>query len=98
MAKKKKPAKGKLRYIGSIWENENKKGETFLSASIDNHKPDDKYFKGTLLWHDSEDNSYYKVKGMSVYDSDKGPENLTNKLVLDLESDYHVEELSNEEE
>lgn len=80
------------RYVGSIWENEGNNG-TYLSMSVDNLDPDSEYHKGNLIWFDKETGQYYKVKSMSVYGADKGPRNLTNKLVLDLENEYHVEPL-----
>jgi hypothetical protein len=80
------------RYVGSIWENEGRDGN-FLSMSVDNLDPDSEYHKGNLIWFDKETEKYYKVKSMAVYNSDKGPKNLTNKLVLDLENEYHVEQI-----
>lgn len=99
---KKKSKKGKKkggkkkeslkRYIGSVWENEGKNG-TFLSISIDNQDPDDKYYRGKLMWFDTETEKYYQVKSLAVYDADKGPDNLLQKVVMDLDNEYHVEEL-----
>lgn len=83
------------RYVASIWENENDNG-SYLSMTVDNLDPDSEYHKGNLIWFDKETGKYYKVKSMSVYSADKGPRNLTNKIVLDLENEYHVEELEND--
>jgi hypothetical protein len=84
------------RYVASIWQNEGDNGP-FLSMTVDNLDPDSEYHKGVLLWFDVERKEYFKVKSMSVYESDKGPKNLTNKIVLDLDSDYHVEAVELEE-
>lgn len=91
-AKKGKKDNSAKRYIASIWENENDNG-SYLSMSVDNLDPDSEYHKGFLIWQDNETGKYYKVKSMAVYSADKGPRNLTNKIVLDLENEYHVEEL-----
>ena len=98
--KKKSKGKGKgkkknnedRRYVGSIWENDGDNG-TFLSMSVDNRDPDDEYYKGKLIWFDAEKEQYFEVKSMSVFEAQKGPRNLTNKLVLDLDNEYHVEEM-----
>lgn len=89
--KGKKSSEGR-RYVGSVWENEGNDG-TFLSVSIDNRDEDDEYYKGKLIWFDAETETYYEVKSMAVYGASKGPKNLTNKLVIDIENDYHVDEM-----
>jgi hypothetical protein len=101
----KKPAKASKgerdnsgkRYIASIWENEGKgdKGN-YLSMSVDNQDPESEYHTGNLIWFDKESGKYYKVKSLAVYEADKGPPNLTNKIVLDLNNEYHCEELEQE--
>lgn len=80
------------RYVASIWENENDRG-SYLSMSVDNLDPDSEYHKGNLIWFDKESGKYYKVKALAVYSADKGPRNLTNKIVLDLNNEHHVEEI-----
>ena len=87
----KKQSEGR-RYVGSVWENEGNDG-TFLSVSIDNRDESDDYYKGKLIWFDAETETYYEVKSMAVYGAQKGPKNLTNKLVIDIENDYHVDEM-----
>jgi hypothetical protein len=91
-SKKSKKDNSSKRYVASIWSNEGDNGD-YLSMSVDNLDPDSEYNKGSLIWYDKETEKYYKVKSMSVYGADKGPKNLTNKLVLDLENEYHVEEM-----
>lgn len=90
--KKSKKDNSTKRYVASIWDNEGDNGN-YLSLSVDNLDPDSEYHKGSLIWYDKETEKYYKVKSMSVYGADKGPRNLTNKLVIDLENEYHVEEM-----
>lgn len=80
------------RYVASIWSNEGAKGD-YLSLSVDNLDPEKEHYKGNLLWYDAETEKYYKVKSMAVFAADKGPRNLTNKLVIDLNNEYHVEEV-----
>ncbi len=94
--KKSKKDNSSKRYVASVWENEGEDG-TYLSMSVDNLKADSEYNKGSLIWFDKDTEKYYKVKAMNVYESDKGPKNLMNKLVLDLENDYHVEEMESED-
>ena len=85
------------RYIGSVWENEGKDGkDNYLSLSIDNQDPAGEHHKGFLLWHDVETGKYYKVKSAAIFTADKGPANLMNKIVIDINNDYHVEELESE--
>ena len=56
--------------------------------------PESEYHKGRLIWQVAESGKCYQVKSFSIYDaSDKGPAELLNKLVLDLDNEYHVEEL-----
>lgn len=95
-SKKSKRDNSAKRYIASIWENEGDNG-TYLSLSVDNLDPESEYHKGVLLWADAETGKYYKVKQAAVYNADKGPKNLTNKLMIDLENEYHVEELESED-
>lgn len=86
------------RYVASIWENEGKGDKpNYLSMSIDNLDPDSEYHKGVLVWFDKPTGKCYKVKQLAVYEADKGPKNLTNKIVLDLDNEYHVEEMESEE-
>lgn len=99
----KKSGKGKkessYRTVGSIWENEieTKNGsKTILNFNVDNQDPDDEYHQGTLLWVDQKSGKTYKVKSMNVFDTDKGPKSLLNKLSIDLNNEYHVEELEAE--
>lgn len=87
--------KGKKRYFASVWQNKSKAGNTYLSVSVDNQSPDDKYHCGTLIWFDKETGKYYRVKSMNVYEPVHGPPNLMNKLVIDIEDDYHVEPMDN---
>lgn len=90
--KKSKKDNSSKRYVASIWENSGDNGN-YLSLSVDNLDPDSEYHKGNLIWQDKETEKFYLVKSMSVYGADKGPRNLTNKLVIDLENEYHVEEI-----
>lgn len=94
--KKSKKDNSSKRYVASIWDNEGDNGN-YLSLSVDNLDPDSEYHKGTLVWFDKELGKAFKVKSMSVYGADKGPRKLTNKLVLDLENEYHVEEMEEAE-
>lgn len=94
--KKSKKDTSSKRYVASIWENKGDNGN-YLSLAVDNLDTDSEYNKGTLIWFDKETEKYFKVKSMAVYNADKGPKNLTNKLVIDLDNDYHVEEMESEE-
>ena len=85
--KKQRDNSGK-RYFGSIWEN----GE-FLNASIDNQEEDSEHNKGTLIWFDRETQKYYRVKSFGIFEPNKGPKNLTHKMVLDINNEYQVEEV-----
>lgn len=93
-SKPKRDNSGK-RYVASVWKNEGKNGE-YLSLAVDNLDPDSEHNKGTLLWYDKDTEKYYKVKSMNIFEAEKGPEALLNKLVLDLNNEYHVEEVEAE--
>jgi hypothetical protein len=94
--------KTSYRNVGSIWENEieTKDGDTktILNFKVDNPDPDDKYHSGTLVWVDAETGKSFKVKSMNIFEAEKGPKELLNKLSINLENEYHVEELEAEEE
>jgi hypothetical protein len=88
--------KSSYRTIGSIWENEieTRDGDTktILNFNVDNPDPDDEYHQGTLLWLDAETGKAFKVKSMNVFEAEKGPKTLLNKLSINLENEYQVEE------
>lgn len=91
--KKSSKKKGLKRYIGSVWLNDGRHGE-FRSISIDNLDTDDEYYRGKLIWFDAETDKYYFVKSLNLTDNvpESAPENLEEKLVIDLENEHHVEE------
>lgn len=87
--------KSSYRTVGSIWENEVKvdgKRKTILNFNVDNPDPDDEYHQGTLLWLDAETGKAFKVKSMNIFEAEKGPDTLLNKLSINLENEYQVEE------
>lgn len=97
-----------LRYIGKIKNSDlvNKStGESFSKQSILISNPDstgkngeaNPYYKGSLLWFDSETGKYYKVKridfaGVSQRDQENG---FQHSLKIDLGNSYSAEELEN---
>ena len=91
--------KGSYRTVGSIWEREieTREGEkTILNFNVDNQDPDDEYHQGVLLWQDAETGKLFKVKSMNIFEADKGPKNLLNKLSINLENEHQVEEIEAE--
>ena len=82
------------RYVAGIWENEGKDGATFLNLKANNPDPEKnpEYYKGNLLWYDAATEKYYRVLKMNIFENNKGPQNLTHNLVLDLNNEHHVVE------
>jgi hypothetical protein len=84
------------RTVGSIWENKVKvdgKTKTILNFNVDNPDEDDEYHQGTLVWIDAKTGKTFKVKSMNVFEAEKGPDELLNKLSINLKNEYQVEEL-----
>ncbi len=91
------------RYVASIWENQGDYGP-YDSVAIDNHSPtkvnkktkeeeDNKYFTGYLMWQDAETEKFYHIKSMNIIQPKESPEGMKGKLVIDLDNEYHVDEL-----
>ena len=98
--KSKGKKKGSYRTVGSIWEREieTKDGEkTILNFNVDNQDPDDEYHQGVLLWQDAATGKLFKVKSMNIFEADKGPKELLNKLSINLENEHQVEEIEADE-
>ncbi len=79
-------------------------GEEFesLSVYVDNTQTtnkdgtENKYYKGALIWFDTETGKYYQVKQLdltkvSEKDAERG---FINSLKLDLGNEYHVDEMN----
>lgn len=88
------------RYIGKIVEVESKNG-VFDKITIDNIYPKtkdgepNKYFKGHLLFIDAETGKHFKIKQIGLGGvSEKAKEwGATDSLYIDLDDEYHVDEL-----
>ena len=80
--------KGTRRYIGAVWENSTKKGDTFLSCSIDVLESDAPYYSGNLLW--VEEDTIYEVRGFGLVDPRQPEEGELKLITIDTENAYNV--------
>lgn len=95
-----------LRYIGKVKNSDlvNKStGESFSKQSllisnpdsVDKNGANNPFYKGSLLWFDTQTGKYYKIKridfaGVSQRDQENG---FAHSLKIDLDNPYNVEEL-----
>jgi len=102
---RKKLSKELYRFLGTIWSNDisfqkdgNLVEKEIFNINVAEEKENSQYYKGYLAYFDAASNKWFRLKRINLLETtENSPDNAHFKLSINLEDDYQVEPLFDEE-